>query len=448
MSYPNVHYAYDPTDGKLLTGITDLRVYLDELALTPIDTSYADSSYLSEEQAYNYYLNAKKTFIGYIKRDSSTFVQAKLFLAEDILNAGSGASQEVEQIKATASGRYVQINSLNRSLAIESDNNTHSIVLSPVATVNRRYAPIFISQVNNQNGFRLSVDSGKINNQSQITILPHQSLVISYSGNYNAELNFKALILSETGGIIQPNSENEMGSLRINGSLLLQGATIDLGSANLVNHPFALAGHDHPNIQVAADNVIQPVQITSFTLSQTIAEDGTFVPNLDLNWSTNRPIDYGELKINSVTQILTVFELSSQNKNISTINQDTTFQLILRETTNPNTIKLDSETRTITFVNPYYYGPGADNLDATGIQSLTKLVQAKSNKSLSYNANQQKLYLVYPLSYGALSSFKNPSGLELISSLIQRTVMIAGVTCLVYETNQLLTVNGIYQASY
>ncbi len=75
----------------------------------------------------------------------------------------------------------------------------------------------------------------------------------------------------------------------------------------------------------------------------------------------------------------------------------------------------DSAAIGYTFVDPFYYGAvSSAPTDSTGVRALTKLVQTKGAKTLSYSVSAEKgrLCFAYPSSYGALKSIKDQNGFD------------------------------------
>ena len=108
---------------------------------------------------------------------------------------------------------------------------------------------------------------------------------------------------------------------------------------------------------------------------------------------------------------------------------------------------------TVTFYNPFYYGVGAAAFTVANINNNlggTRLVVAKSNKTLSFSPTSQKFYFCYPASYGYLTSIKDPNGFDITSSFTPRTVNFVNDTNFlgtttsyyVYESNSLTTQTG------
>lgn len=73
---------------------------------------------------------------------------------------------------------------------------------------------------------------------------------------------------------------------------------------------------------------------------------------------------------------------------------------------------INSNTVYATFVYPYYYGVGDVGTDP---ETLTKLVQSKGTKTLSFSPNKQHIIFAYPKSYGDLKSIKDSNGFENIN---------------------------------
>lgn len=101
-----------------------------------------------------------------------------------------------------------------------------------------------------------------------------------------------------------------------------------------------------------------------------------------------------------------------------------------------------SASRAFTFVYPFYWGVGAQNLTASQVQSLTKAVQTKGTKTVSTSPDSEVYYFAYPAAYGSLSSILDPNGFETIDGYTKRTevfTMLDGSaqSYFVYEFNSL-----------
>ena len=97
--------------------------------------------------------------------------------------------------------------------------------------------------------------------------------------------------------------------------------------------------------------------------------------------------------------------------------------------------KITSNTVYATFVYPYYYGVGAVD---THPQTLTKLVQSKGTKTLSFSPNKQYIIFAYPKSYGDLKSIKDSNGFENINGFT-KTEGVGGVPYIIYRSNEAST---------
>jgi hypothetical protein len=80
-----------------------------------------------------------------------------------------------------------------------------------------------------------------------------------------------------------------------------------------------------------------------------------------------------------------------------------------------------SNSVTFTFVYPFYYGVGAQNLSFASVQGLTKLVQTPANTATTTSPSSQVYYFAYPQSAGNLTSILDPSNFETISGYTKRS---------------------------
>lgn len=77
-------------------------------------------------------------------------------------------------------------------------------------------------------------------------------------------------------------------------------------------------------------------------------------------------------------------------------------------------------------VYPIYYGVADIGIEITNtfVPSLTKMVQTKGNKSVSYNANNQRMVFAYPKSYGVLTSIIDPNNFNVTDTFTRSEVNI------------------------
>lgn len=115
------------------------------------------------------------------------------------------------------------------------------------------------------------------------------------------------------------------------------------------------------------------------------------------------------------------------------VTDTTTFKVVVTDD-----IEEASATRTITFVNPYYYGISATGevADETG---LTESVTAKGTKTFAYTAANEYLVFMYPEAYGALTSIKDANSFENIDSFNKSTLEISGTSYNVYVSKTPVT---------
>ena len=136
----------------------------------------------------------------------------------------------------------------------------------------------------------------------------------------------------------------------------------------------------------------------------------------------------------------------SQTVNNST-NSTVTFTL---RGVNPETNAIISQTRTATYVYPYYYGMSAIDYSTTGnvSASLTQLTQAQSTKTLSISGTSAYVYFCYPAAYADLTSIKDGNGFEIFSAFTKYTRTQdgapgkwAGISYKIYRSTTLTSVS-------
>ena len=97
--------------------------------------------------------------------------------------------------------------------------------------------------------------------------------------------------------------------------------------------------------------------------------------------------------------------------------------------TDADTKVTSANTGTFTFVYPYYQGViAADGTaDETTVKGLTKMVQGKGTKTISYTANNQKMVFATPAANGVIKTITDPNGFNVTDTFTQTTVSITGL---------------------
>lgn len=117
---------------------------------------------------------------------------------------------------------------------------------------------------------------------------------------------------------------------------------------------------------------------------------------------------------------------------------------------NPETNAIISQTRTATYVYPYYYGMSAVDYSTTGniSASLTQLTQAQGTKTLPISGSSAYVYYCYPSIYPDLTSIKDGNNFELFNSFTKYTRTQdgapgkwTGISYKIYRSNTLTNVS-------
>lgn len=96
------------------------------------------------------------------------------------------------------------------------------------------------------------------------------------------------------------------------------------------------------------------------------------------------------------------------------------------EVTDAKSKKVTANTGSFNFVYPYYQGViDADaEADESLVKGLSKVVQAKGNKNFTFSANNQKMVIAYPKSYGALSKIVDPNQFDVTATWTAKEINI------------------------
>ena len=93
-----------------------------------------------------------------------------------------------------------------------------------------------------------------------------------------------------------------------------------------------------------------------------------------------------------------------------------------------------SASKTLTFIQPYYYG-ASNNSTIADFTGLTENVTTKGNKTFNYTTNNQYMIFAYDSSYGNLKSILDSNGFETISGWTKKTLTVGGFSYFVYVSN-------------
>jgi hypothetical protein len=90
---------------------------------------------------------------------------------------------------------------------------------------------------------------------------------------------------------------------------------------------------------------------------------------------------------------------------------------------------VEKKTTALTFVYPYYMGSCAAGtaIDETLVESLTKKIEGKGNKSNSFTVSDGHMVFAYPKAHGVLKSILDPNNFETIGNYTRSEVSVTGL---------------------
>ena len=96
---------------------------------------------------------------------------------------------------------------------------------------------------------------------------------------------------------------------------------------------------------------------------------------------------------------------------------------------NGNAKTVEKKTTALTFVYPYYMGTCAagTSIDETLVESLTKKIESKGNKSNSFTVSDGHMVFAYPKAHGVLKSILDPNNFETIGNYTRSEVSVTGL---------------------
>lgn len=96
---------------------------------------------------------------------------------------------------------------------------------------------------------------------------------------------------------------------------------------------------------------------------------------------------------------------------------------------NGNAKTVEKKTTALTFVYPYYIGTCAAGtaVDEALVESLTKKIEGKGNKSNSFTVSDGHMVFAYPKAHGVLKSILDPNNFETIGNYTRSEVSVTGL---------------------
>lgn len=198
---------------------------------------------------------------------------------------------------------------------------------------------------------------------------------------------------------------------------------------------------------------IEPqISSISVTPSNTVLEKGYVLNINNIYFKINTPSLSGENTIHyDFKSNGTIFHsMSSANREINiSISQ------VLRDSATISVTVTDSineKEKTFNLINynfvyPFYYGiiSESDTINSTLINSKTKLIQTKGNKTLKFTTNNEKILFAYPKTYGTLKSIYDVNNFNIFNTFSCIETNVTGLDSNSIEyyvyTNEVSTVN-------
>ena len=91
-------------------------------------------------------------------------------------------------------------------------------------------------------------------------------------------------------------------------------------------------------------------------------------------------------------------------------------------------------TKTLNFIQPYYYGKSATST-VSSFTGLTTSVTAKGNKTFNFTTNNEYMVFAYDSSYGNLKNIVDGNGFDVTSGWTKNTLTVDGFNYFVYVAN-------------
>ena len=210
-------------------------------------------------------------------------------------------------------------------------------------------------------------------------------------------------VINSIGGISAGSNLNGMTTLEILNKLIFP----------YVAPTYSAVGTPNGGIYEKGDNqVITNVKVTVTKKSEKITKIEVFDGSTSLGYLEGVDIENGgtfnfnvNVEVNSINKQLTVTITDASNNSYTT------------------------KTGTFNFIYPYYVGVCEvnDEITETLIKGLTKRIEAKGSKSISYTTNNQKMVFAYPSSYGNIVKILDPNSFDVTNTFNKTAISIIGL---------------------
>ena len=210
-------------------------------------------------------------------------------------------------------------------------------------------------------------------------------------------------VINSIGGISAGSNLNGMTTLEILNKLIFPYVAPTYSAVGTPNGGFYEKGNNQ---------VITNVKVTVTKKSEKITKIEVFDGSTSLGYLEGVDIENGgtfnfnvNVEVNSINKQLTVTITDASNNSYTT------------------------KTGTFNFIYPYYVGVCEvnDEITETLIKGLTKRIETKGSKSISYTTNNQKMVFAYPSSYGNIVKILDPNSFDVTNTFNKTAISIIGL---------------------
>lgn len=183
----------------------------------------------------------------------------------------------------------------------------------------------------------------------------------------------------------------------------------------------------YPYIDPSISNIV-------ITPSTTILEKGTNFTLSRIQFRVTAPSItdatslYYEFKLNnSRFHVLETNNRTIDESVTTSINDNTSITVTITDKTNNRNKSFGLIN--YKFIYPFYYGAinTTDSINQSTVISKTKLLQDKSNKTLKFNTNNQKMIFAYPKDYGLLKAIYDANNFNVFNTFTYQEITITGL---------------------
>lgn len=270
---------------------------------------------------------------------------------------------------------------------------------------------------------------------------------------------------STISGDTQDDTHLFTGSLKLTGSLIVNGVDLTTGSSTDIsfNGNRTVKRSGIPNVNVGTTtNVLDFINAYFFPfIPSTLSISGASTYEIGssqnititINITENDETSITNGQLNDITNTILLKSFTTDDSYIDTgVTTNKSYKAQMDTDNNGSPTTVYSNTINASFIYPYFYGMSSNgSLSGTTLYgALTKVISGEGTKTLNFNDSDKYMYLITPSTWNDVSLIYDPNSFVVTDSFTQSTVSITSTglssnytqNFKMYRSNTLTTTNG------